>query len=98
MARGIPGDRVLDEPQKGLVVARETGRLAATGDILAYVDTDCGSPLQWPKRVERRFARSPAFVAVTGPYRFYHWDLMGRTLSRAYDFVVAPLSQSGGSR
>jgi len=90
VARGIPGVRVLDEPQKGLVVARETGRLAAAGDILAYVDADCRAPLQWLELVERRFARAPALVAVTGPYRFYDWDLMGRTLIRAYDFVVAP--------
>jgi glycosyltransferase involved in cell wall biosynthesis len=30
----IPHVRVVDEPRKGLVVARETGRLIATGDIL----------------------------------------------------------------
>jgi GT2 family glycosyltransferase len=34
--------------------------------------------------------RHPAPVAVTGPYRFYDWDWMGRTLIRAYDLIVAP--------
>ena len=29
-------------------------------------------------------------VAVTGPYRFYDWDLFGRLLLRAYDVLVAP--------
>ena len=51
----MPGVRVVDEPAKGLVVARETGRRAATGDILAYVDADCRAPLQWLERIERRF-------------------------------------------
>ncbi len=90
IARATPGVRVIDEPRKGLVVARETGRRSANGDVLAYVDADCRAPLQWLERMERRFERSPAIVAVTGPYRFYDWDLVGRTLIRAYDYVVAP--------
>jgi GT2 family glycosyltransferase len=38
----------------------------------------------------RRFDRASAPVAVTGPYRFYDWDRLGRGLIRAYDVVVAP--------
>lgn len=90
VGRGIPGVRVIDEPTKGLVVARETGRRAATGDILAYVDADCRAPLQWLERIERRFAAQDNLVAVTGPYRFYDWDFVGRALIRAYDYIVAP--------
>jgi len=90
VARSIPGVRVMDEPTKGLVVAREAARRQASGDILAYIDADCRAPLQWLAQVERRFARREATVAVTGPYRFYDWDLTGRALLRAYDFVVAP--------
>jgi glycosyltransferase involved in cell wall biosynthesis len=90
VARAIPGVRVIDEPSKGLVIARETARRHAKGDILAYVDADCRVPLQWLERVERRFERRAALVAVTGPYRFYDWDWSGRTLLRAYDVVVAP--------
>jgi cellulose synthase/poly-beta-1,6-N-acetylglucosamine synthase-like glycosyltransferase len=84
--------RVISEPTKGLVIARETARREAKGDILAYVDADCRAPLQWLQRIEARFARHPALVAVTGPYRFYDWDLLGRgrALIRAYDAVVAP--------
>ena len=82
--------RVIDEPQKGLVIARETGRTASTGQVLAYLDADCRAPLQWLERLEQRFARHPALVAVTGPYRFYDWDVVGRALIRMYDVVVAP--------
>jgi glycosyltransferase involved in cell wall biosynthesis len=60
VARQIPQVRVLDEPRKGLVVARETGRRAAHGDLLVYVDADCRAPLMWLERVERRFRRDPA--------------------------------------
>lgn len=90
IARSLPGVRVISEPTKGLVIARETARREAKGDILAYVDADCRAPLQWLQRIEARFARHPALVAVTGPYRFYDWDLLGRALIRAYDAVVAP--------
>lgn len=90
IARAIPGVRVIGEPARGLLIARETGRLAARGELLAYIDADCRPPINWLERVERRFERRPALVALTGPYRFYDWDLLGRGLIRAYDYLVAP--------
>lgn len=90
LARAIPGVRVIHEPARGLVVARETARRAARGDLLAYVDADCRPPITWLERVERRFIRRPAVVAVTGPYRFYDWDVLGCALIRGYDYLVAP--------
>jgi glycosyltransferase involved in cell wall biosynthesis len=93
VASQIPSVRVVDEPRKGLVVARETGRLLATGDVLVYMDADCRAPLTWLERVERRFARDPALLALSGPYRFYDWDWWGRLLIRAYDYTLAPATQ-----
>jgi glycosyltransferase involved in cell wall biosynthesis len=90
VARAVPGVRVVDEPVKGLVVARETARRAARTDILAYVDADCRAPITWLERVVARLERSDAPVAVTGPYRFYDWDSSGRVLIRLYDCLVAP--------
>ena len=93
VAQQIPHVRVVDEPRKGLVVARETGRRAATGDILVYLDADCRAPLTWLERVERRFLDSPDLLALSGPYRYYDWDWCGRLLIRAYDFTLAPATQ-----
>jgi glycosyltransferase involved in cell wall biosynthesis len=92
IARGL-GVRVADEPRKGLVRARETGRLSASGDILAYIDADCRAPSDWLARVERRFLDRPGLVALSGPYRFYDWDWIGRALIAAYDCTLAPLTQ-----
>jgi GT2 family glycosyltransferase len=75
------------------VVARETGRRHATGDLLVYLDADCRAPLTWLGRVERRFLRDPDLIALSGPYRFYDWNWWGRTLIRAYDFTLAPATQ-----
>jgi glycosyltransferase involved in cell wall biosynthesis len=90
VARAVPGVRVVDEPVKGLVVARETARRAARGEVLAYLDADCRAPIQWLERVERHMVRAGSCVALTGPYRFYDWDWTGRTLIRLYDLIVAP--------
>ena len=93
VAEAVPHVRVVDEPRKGLVVARETGRLAASGDVLVYVDADCRAPLMWLARMERRFLADPDLVALSGPYRFYDWAWWGRLLVRAYDVTVAPATE-----
>jgi GT2 family glycosyltransferase len=84
---------VVDESRKGLVVARETGRRTATGDIVVYLDADCRAPLTWLERIERRFVADPLLLALSGPYRFYDWDWWGRLLIRAYDYTLAPATQ-----
>ena len=89
VARRMPGVTVIREPRKGLVIAREAARRVARGEVLAYVDADCRPPLCWLERVERQFAAADV-VAVTGPYRFYDWDALGRLLIRLYDWLVAP--------
>jgi glycosyltransferase involved in cell wall biosynthesis len=89
VARAVPGVRVVDEPRKGLVVARETARRAADTDLLAFLDADCRAPITWIERVEAQFRRRRS-VAVTGPYRFYDWTPGGRALIRLYDLLVAP--------
>ena len=92
LAAGIDGVRVVHEARKGLVVARAAGWRASTADVLMYLDADCRAPRDWVARVERCFARRPALLALSGTYRFYDWHLTGRTLIRAYDFTVAPLT------
>src|SRR5688572_25529192 len=90
VALEVPRVRVVDEPRKGLVIARESGRAAATGDILVYLDADCRAPLTWLSRIEARFEHDQDLLALSGPYRFYDWDWWGRVLIRAYDFTLAP--------
>jgi glycosyltransferase involved in cell wall biosynthesis len=93
VARQIPNVRVVDEPRKGLVVARERGRHEAHGDLLVYIDADCRPPVWWLARIERHFERDPSLIALSGPYRFYDWDWFGCLLVRAYDYTLAPFAQ-----
>jgi glycosyltransferase involved in cell wall biosynthesis len=91
-AATVPGVRVVDEPRKGLVVAREAGRRQTSGDVLVYIDADCRAPGDWLERVAQEFSSPHPPVAVSGPYRFYDWDVLGRVLVRMYDWSVAPLT------
>jgi glycosyltransferase involved in cell wall biosynthesis len=93
LARQIPGVRVVDEPRKGLVVARERGRHEARGDLLVYIDADCRPPVCWLARIEHHFARDASLIALSAPYRFYDWDWWGCLLVRAYDYTLAPFTQ-----
>jgi glycosyltransferase involved in cell wall biosynthesis len=90
IASRVPGVRVVFEPQKGLVRARERGRRSTEADLLLFLDADCRAPLQWIERVERRFRQRPSLLALSGSYRFYDWHWFGRTLIRGYDFTVGP--------
>ncbi|HEY7447063.1 MAG TPA: glycosyltransferase family 2 protein [Vicinamibacterales bacterium] len=91
VATRIPGVRVIDEPRRGLVRAREAGRQAARGDVLVYVDADCRAPLRWLEHLVALCERGEP-AAVSGSYRFYDWDLIGRVLVRLYDWSLAPLT------
>jgi glycosyltransferase involved in cell wall biosynthesis len=93
VASQVPSVIVVNEPCKGLVVARETGRRRASGDILIYLDADCRAPLTWVERIERRFQHDARLIALSGPYRYYDWDRWGRLLIRAYDCTLAPTTQ-----
>jgi GT2 family glycosyltransferase len=75
------------------VIARETGRREARGNLLVYVDADCRAPLVWLSRIARHFERDQSLIALSGPYRYYDWDRFGRALIRAYDFTLAPATQ-----
>ncbi len=98
IAAAIPGVRVIGEPNKGLTKARAAGRAVARGDVLFYMDADCRAPLRLLERIERRFARSPRTVAVTGPYRFYDWDWIGVAGARVYDYTFAPFAHVAAQR
>jgi glycosyltransferase involved in cell wall biosynthesis len=89
-AMAIPGVHVIDERTKGLVFARERGRRESRGDLLVYVDADCRAPSGWLSLVERHFVRDRSLVALSGNYRYYDWDWLGRSLLRAYDLTLGP--------
>ena len=53
VAESIPNVRVVDEPRKGLVQARQAGYLATTGELVANIDADTVLPEGWLKKASR---------------------------------------------
>lgn len=62
--------KLVKEPKKGLLHARERGRLEATGEIIANIDADCFPDEKWLSRGIKYF-ENESIVAVTGPYDYF---------------------------
>ena len=62
VAEAVFGVTVIDESMKGVVIARETARGVAHGDIVAYVDVDCRAPIVWLEMVRRGSANEDVFA------------------------------------
>jgi glycosyltransferase involved in cell wall biosynthesis len=65
------GVRLLHEPQRGIFPATATGFDAATGDIIARLDTDSVPPRDWLERIEATLQPLLPPAAVTGSASFY---------------------------
>lgn len=79
LARSYIRVRVVDEPEKSLVKARQAGFLAASGELIANIDADTVVPPGWLRQVLDEFAADAALVGLSGPYvyddvsRLAHW-------------------------
>ena len=71
VALSFPSVRVIDEPQKGIVKARQAGYREAHGDIIANVDADNILPEGWIERAFEEFSRNSDLVALSGPLIYY---------------------------
>ena len=56
---------LIDQPNRGLSVARNVGMEAASGEIIAYTDSDCVVDPDWLTYLVYKFQQG--FVAVGGP-------------------------------
>ena len=65
-----PRIKLIHEKRKGLLFAREAGRLKASGKILVQLDADCLPSPDWLSKGVKYF-KDPEIVGVSGPYRLY---------------------------
>lgn len=73
-----PGRIVLvNEARKGILHAREAGRRAATGEVLAQLDADCLPEPNWLSSAVGNF-EDPTVVGVTGIYDYYDMGSLER--------------------
>lgn len=76
VALSYKGVKVIEEPKKGIVCARQAGYLAATGDLIANVDADNVVPRGWTAQVLREFSRNDNLVAFSGPLVYHDLSLL----------------------
>ncbi len=84
------------QPKRGPAAARNKGMLIATGDIIAFTDSDCTANRDWIKNIKRIFAEdagldavggievsSPAGASLTGKFLSAFWLAAPKKLSRS---------------
>ncbi len=81
VARSFSWAKVVNEPNKGLVRARQAGFVATTGDLIANIDADTILPLGWIDTVFAEFKNDDKIVALSGPYIYYD-------LSKSVNFMI----------
>lgn len=69
IARASGADKVIFESEPGTNFAREAGRKAAEGEIIAFLDADSTPPIDWLARIESDLFL-PGIAAVSGPYDY----------------------------
>ena len=66
IAERFPYARIISQPNKGLSAARNVGAEAATGEIVAYTDSDCVADPEWLAYMVGTMERH-GYVACGGP-------------------------------
>jgi cellulose synthase/poly-beta-1,6-N-acetylglucosamine synthase-like glycosyltransferase len=84
IARQFPGVRIVEEPKKGIVLARRAGFLRAAGKLVANIDADTILPPGWIETVLREFQKDRRLVCLSGPFIYYDLSLWARILQRGF--------------
>jgi len=80
-------DKVLKEPRKGLLFARQKGFEAARGKIVLRTDADAFVPMDWIERAWKNFEKNKEMVALGGFYFLDDNNFWLNTISRLAIFL-----------
>jgi glycosyltransferase involved in cell wall biosynthesis len=70
-AAAIPGVRLIDEPRKGVVRARQRGLEEAKYELVAHIDADNEVMPGWLPFMLAEFKKDPQLVCLSGPYSYF---------------------------
>jgi peptidoglycan-N-acetylglucosamine deacetylase len=88
VAASYPGVRVVFEPCKGIVPARQAGQRAARGTIVAHTDADSELPANWIESIGRAFEAQPGLVLVSGAMSYQAGPRRACVLQRILNALV----------
>lgn len=97
VAEGWSGVKIIDEPKKGLVQARQAGYLASSGDLIANVDADTRLTPGWMDKVIEEFLRDEKLVALSGPFIYYDLSKVSNLVVKIF-FGLGALGSFIGQR
>ncbi len=92
VASNFPFVRVVDQPQKGLLWARQKGYEEGKGDILAYIDSDCRIGPMWYENILKEFTKNKNLVSLSGPYKYYDLTSFENFQANIGWWISAPLT------
>lgn len=87
IAKSFSFVRVVDEPKKGLLFARQAGFLASSGDIIANIDADTKLPKGWIKKVFKEFSKNKKLAGLSGPYIYHDLSWVTNAMVHVYYFI-----------
>jgi glycosyltransferase involved in cell wall biosynthesis len=90
------GARVIREQRLGVCWARQSGTLAARGQIVVSTDADTTFDAGWLSNINAKFGADPALVAVAGRCRFVEAPWWGTAYTWLLFSAVAVVSRVTG--
>jgi glycosyltransferase involved in cell wall biosynthesis len=89
----FPRARLVHESEPGSYAARNRGIVAATGEVLAFTDSDCVPTHNWIERGVEHLLRAPTCGFVAGRVDLLFRDPVDPTASELYDLIVMNFHQ-----
>jgi glycosyltransferase involved in cell wall biosynthesis len=84
-----PEVKLVNEPHKSIVWARRAGFNAATGDLIANVDSDSRLTPGWINKVAAAFTKDKDLVAFSGPFTYYDMSAWDNFWTRIFYYCYA---------
>ncbi len=91
IVRSKPGVRLVHEATRGLPAARERGRTEATGDLIAYIDSDCRLHPAWLPLVTKVFSTQPNVISLSGPAHYWDANFWQRAMLGFFWWISSPI-------
>ena len=87
VAHQFPDVHFLSEPAPGSYAARNAGLTRATGDVIAFTDSDCLPDPEWLSRVATTMSATPEVGLLAGRVDVFPRTAAGASVAELYDIA-----------